>query len=127
MKNKVVAALIAFCLGWVGLHKFYLGEIGTGILYLMFSWTFIPGLLSLIDGISLLCMSDRAFNVKYNRAYLPSHPTQQHFFETDSRNRLAESTKDKAEAIGVLKKLYDDDILTAEEYEDKRRKILDSI
>ncbi|MEO1622883.1 MAG: TM2 domain-containing protein, partial [Cyanobacteria bacterium J06632_3] len=34
MKNKVVAALIAFCSGWVGLHKFYLGEIGTGILYL---------------------------------------------------------------------------------------------
>ncbi|MFB8792590.1 MAG: SHOCT domain-containing protein [Potamolinea sp.] len=41
--------------------------------------------------------------------------------------RAIESTKDKAAALAELKKLYDAEIITAEEYEDKRRKLLDSI
>ncbi|MGF1577061.1 MAG: SHOCT domain-containing protein [Cyanophyceae cyanobacterium] len=38
-----------------------------------------------------------------------------------------ESTKDKAAALTELKGLYDQGIITAGEYEDKRTKILKSI
>ncbi len=40
MKNKFLAALLAFFLGAFGIHKFYLGENFGGILYFLFSWTF---------------------------------------------------------------------------------------
>ncbi|MEA1568161.1 NINE protein, partial [Salmonella enterica] len=39
-KSRIAAALLAFFLGGFGVHKFYLGKIGQGFLYLIFCWTF---------------------------------------------------------------------------------------
>lgn len=64
-KNRIVAALLAFFLGSFGIHKFYLGQIGWGIVYLLFCWTFIPGLVAFIEGIIYLCTSDEDFARKY--------------------------------------------------------------
>ncbi len=64
-KSKLVAALLAFFLGGIGMHKFYLGEVGLGIVYLLFCWTFIPGLIALIEGIVYLASSDDAFARRY--------------------------------------------------------------
>ncbi|WP_046004625.1 TM2 domain-containing protein [Pseudoalteromonas rubra] len=64
-KSRVAAALFAFFLGSFGAHKFYLGQVGLGVLYLFFCWTFIPALISLIEFILFLTMSDEAFNQKY--------------------------------------------------------------
>ena len=66
-KNKLVAALFAFFGGSIGLHKFYMGHISSGVLYIMFWWTSIPSILSLIDGIRILCMSDAEFNAIVRR------------------------------------------------------------
>jgi len=61
----MVAALLAFFLGGFGAHKFYLGKIGLGILYLVFFWTFIPAIIAFIEFIIYLTMSDEAFKQKY--------------------------------------------------------------
>lgn len=53
--NKVVYCLLALFLGGIGVHKFYAGKTGAGICYLLFCWTFIPLILSLIDLIVGLC------------------------------------------------------------------------
>lgn len=53
--NKVVYCLLAFFLGGIGVHKFYAGKIGTGILFILFCWTFIPSFIALIDFIVGLC------------------------------------------------------------------------
>ena len=34
-KSKIVALLLDFFLGGLGIHRFYVGKIGTGILYLL--------------------------------------------------------------------------------------------
>lgn len=64
-KSKIAAALLAFFLGGFGIHKFYLGQVGLGILYLVFFWTFIPAIIAFIEFIIFLTMSDEAFNKKY--------------------------------------------------------------
>lgn len=47
--NKVVYCLLAFFLGSFGIHKFYAGKIGMGIVYLVLCWTFIPGFIAFIE------------------------------------------------------------------------------
>ena len=64
-KNKTTAALFALFLGGVGVHKFYLGNTGIGVLYLLFSWTLIPAIIGIIEGIILFSMSEEKFNEKY--------------------------------------------------------------
>ena len=66
MKKRETAALFAFLLGGLGVHKFYLNQIALGIVYVIFCWTFIPAIIALIEGIVLLTMSDQEFNAKYN-------------------------------------------------------------
>ncbi len=66
MKNKLVAALLAFFLGGLGIHKFYLGQTTPGIIYLVFCWTGIPSIIGFIEGIMYLVQSDDEFNKKYN-------------------------------------------------------------
>lgn len=47
--NKTVYLLLAFFLGGFGIHKFYVGKIGAGIGYILFSWTFIPAFIAFIE------------------------------------------------------------------------------
>ena len=60
-----MAALLALFLGGLGIHKFYLGKGGMGVLYLVFFWTIIPAIVGFIEGILLLLMSDEQFAAKY--------------------------------------------------------------
>ncbi|MCL5043858.1 MAG: TM2 domain-containing protein [Deltaproteobacteria bacterium] len=64
-KNKMTAALLAIFLGGIGAHRFYLGKTGSGVVYLLFCWTFIPLVVGLIEGLVYLGMSDQAFERKF--------------------------------------------------------------
>jgi len=66
MKNKLVAFILAWIVGGFGIHKFYLGQTGSGIIRLLFFWTFIPAFIAFVEGIIYLCMSDEEFGLKYN-------------------------------------------------------------
>ena len=63
-----MAALLALLGGGLGLHKFYLGQVGQGILYLLFIWTFIPAILGFFEGIGYALMSEEEFHARYSRA-----------------------------------------------------------
>ena len=66
-RSRPIAAIWAFVLGGIGAHRFYLGQHLLGAVYLLFCWTFIPAVVSLIDGVVLLMMSDFTFDTLYNR------------------------------------------------------------
>jgi TM2 domain-containing membrane protein YozV len=69
-KSRVTAAVLAILLGGLGIHKFYLGRTGLGIIYLLFCWTYIPAILGLIEGILYLLSNDHSFASKHDRQYL---------------------------------------------------------
>ena len=86
-KDRVTAAVFAFLFGWCGFHKFYLGYISTGIVYLLitilsvgmiFSFFFtivgvftiyIPIIFSIVDGIRYLTKTDEEFQDIYVQGY----------------------------------------------------------
>ncbi|WP_415379042.1 TM2 domain-containing protein [Halosimplex sp. TS25] len=63
--ERLIAALLAIFLGIFGAHKFYMGKTGQGILYLCFSWTGIPWIIGLIEGLIYLTKSDEEFHQQY--------------------------------------------------------------
>jgi TM2 domain-containing membrane protein YozV/ribosomal protein L40E len=67
ISRRIAAALFAILLGTFGVHKFYLGKIGMGILYLLFFWTVIPTIVGVIEGIIYLTKSDDAFEEQYRK------------------------------------------------------------
>jgi TM2 domain-containing membrane protein YozV len=111
MRTRTGAILWCFFLGGFGAHKFYLGQTGWGAMYLLFFWTSIPAFAAFIELIMLLVMPDAEFARKFNG--VTNHATAS----------VAESTA----ALGDLKRLYDSGIITAEEYEEKRKKLLKNI
>lgn len=64
-RNRIIAILLAFFVGGFGGHKFYMGQIGRGIVYLVFCWTFIPTIIAFVECIILLSMTDETFNKKF--------------------------------------------------------------
>ncbi len=70
-RNKLVAALLAFFVGVLGVHRFYLGRTGTGIVMLVLTCTLVgvlvTGLWAFVDFIRYLVMSDEEFERRYAR------------------------------------------------------------
>ena len=64
-KSKVVAGVLAFFLGALGIHRFYLGQ-WWGIFYLLFCWTYIPSIISLIETFVFLFSNQQNWDNKYN-------------------------------------------------------------
>ena len=48
-KSPTTGLVLAFFLGGIGAHRFYLGETGLGILYALFFWTFVPGIIAFVE------------------------------------------------------------------------------
>lgn len=114
-KDKLTAALLAFFIGGFGIHKFYLRENTAGVFYLIFCWTIVPGILAFIDAIILLTMSEEAFNEKYNSAEET---------EKDEPANNSGTTKNTAQTLVAYKQLLDDGIITQEEFNAIKAKIL---
>ena len=79
----MVAALLAFFAGIFGIHRFYLGQVGLGVLYLCLF--FISPIISFIDAIAFLLMDEEDFDFKYNRyAYVDTYKKER-FDDFDAR------------------------------------------
>jgi TM2 domain-containing membrane protein YozV len=66
VKNTITAAILAFFLGGIVVHRFYLGEGGLGLFYLIFCWTFFLFIIAFVDFFIFLTMDENKFNTNYN-------------------------------------------------------------
>ena len=129
MKSKTTAVVLALFLGGFGIHRFYLGETGKGVMYLVFCWTGIPALIALIDFLSLLLMSEEAFNQKYNLTSLIMKSQQApapNAMNTVAIN-MGGSKSESASSSDEIKKLYElkeKGIITQEEFDLKKKTLL---
>ncbi len=68
-KDKVAAALLAFFLGVLGVHRFYLNRVGSGIVMLVLTCTligiFVTSIWALVDFVRYLVMSEEEFHHRY--------------------------------------------------------------
>jgi TM2 domain-containing membrane protein YozV len=71
-KSRIVAGVLALLVGGIGVHKFYLGKVGLGILYILFVWTFIPAIIAFIEGIIYLVQDDKTFAQKQRVTVAPT-------------------------------------------------------
>ena len=130
MKSKTTATVLCFFLGVFGIHRFYLGQTGLGILYLIFCWTFVPALIALIVFIGFLLMSEETFNQKYNLTSIimktqqtpPNNNVNTVAINMGGQN--AESVKSSSDEIKRLYELKEKGIITQEEFDLKKKTIL---
>jgi TM2 domain-containing membrane protein YozV len=60
-RNPSTALVLALLLGGLGAHRFYLRQMGWGVAYILFAWTFIPVLVSFVE-----CFFIRSRTREYN-------------------------------------------------------------
>lgn len=64
--KKVISGILAILLGYLGIHKFYLGYTKEGIIQLILGLMFgIGGVIGIIEGIIYLTKSDEEFYQTY--------------------------------------------------------------
>lgn len=99
MKSKLVAILLAFFLGGIGIHKFYLNRPIQGVIYLLLCcviapllaltvilspisfviWCVMP-ILVIIDIVRYALMSDREFQIRYSIGRQDHHIIHEHHY-----------------------------------------------
>jgi TM2 domain-containing membrane protein YozV len=52
-KETIVGIFLSLALGWCGMHRFWLNDKKGGIIYLIFFWTFLPFVFSIVDAICM--------------------------------------------------------------------------
>jgi len=72
MKSKNIAGILAVFLGFLGIHKFYLGKHWAGLGYLVLSLLGLPifiGIISIIEGLYYFAVSEEKFSKIYQKKY----------------------------------------------------------
>lgn len=72
--NKAIYVIVALFLGGLGIHKFYADKFGQGLFHLLFFWTGIPTIISIIHAIFVI-FTKKADKVRNKLSGKSSHPT----------------------------------------------------
>jgi TM2 domain-containing membrane protein YozV len=63
--KRITAGILGILLGFLGVHKFYLGYTSTGLIQLLLGCCGVGGIIGLIEGIMYLTKTDEEFDNTY--------------------------------------------------------------
>jgi TM2 domain-containing membrane protein YozV len=86
-KKRLPAALLAFFLGWIGVHRFYLNQPVLGVVYILLSFLLISPILSIIDTIAFIAMSQEKFDKRYNKKWFEEGYTHRKRYPSRGQSR----------------------------------------
>lgn len=127
-KNALIAIILAVFLGTFGIHKFYQGKITWGIIYILFCWTGIPTIWSIVEAVTMipwtkahnmLLAGDIARSVKVKRArYVDNHHGEKITVETCIDKESCEN-REKVDQINENLELTQSLVVATDEFGEK--------
>lgn len=116
-KDWLTTLLFSIFLGCLGIHRFYVGKVGTGIL-----WLLTGGVLGIGALVDIILVATEAFTDDAGRTIV------QDSHKIPSGTRAAQSaSSDVIDQLGKLASLRDSGAITQEEYEAKKAVLLSKI
>ena len=122
-KDWLVTLLFSIFLGYLGIHRFYVGKVGTGIL-----WLLTGGCLGVGALVDIIMIATENFTDDNTRLIVPDQRKPPRPASAHAAQGPTTSARDEAlDQLEKLAKLRDSGAITLEEYEQKKADILSKI
>jgi len=128
-KSRLVDALLCFFLGGIGIHKFYEGKIGMGILYILTCGLF--GIGALVDLVMILVGSATDADGNSIKVWMPDEAERaaasgkgDYAYDSTASIDPKKKEEENIEILKQYKDMVDNGIITQEEYDKKKKDIL---
>jgi len=122
-KDWLVTLLFSIFLGCLGIHRFYVGKIGTGIL-----WLLTGGCLGIGALVDIIMIATENFKDEENKLIVQDQRKNPRPAYAYANSGQTKSARDEAlDQLEKLAKLRDSGAISQEEYEQKKAAILEKI
>ena len=122
-KDWLVTLLFSIFLGYLGIHRFYVGKIGTGIL-----WLLTGGCLGVGALVDIIMIATENFTDDGNRLIVQDSRKNPRPAYASAGAQPTRNARDEAlDQLEKLAKLRDSGAISPEEYEQKKASLMDKI